>query len=236
MIENIDKSILIVEDNKIISLALKKKFEQQGYVVYQAFSGDVVERIVIRYSPNCILLDIGLPNVSGFEVCQELNAYYKGPIVFLTADDSPETEVKSIQLGGADFILKTRPFSVIHARVEHHLQKSNKSADIEQDELIMDNFYFNKKNHLCKYKNKVIELSNHEFELLYFLLIHKNELLSRDHIYKSLKGIEYDGVSRGLDISISRIKKKLTAAGLHKNLITTVRSKGYKLQSERLAR
>ncbi len=229
---NINKSILIVEDDKVISLALKRQFEAKGYVVHQAFTADVVERIVIRHLPTCILLDIKLPKSSGFDVFEQLQPHYQGPIVFLTADETPEIEIKGIGMGAAEFILKNRPFEVIYSRIERLL---NNQVDAKSKvNFSIGDFTFNKREHICQYKHQVIELTQHEYELLYFFLIHKNTLLSRDHIYKSLKGIEYDGVSRGIDLTISRIKKKLTTAGLNKNVIITVRSKGYKLQSKYL--
>ncbi|WP_371378368.1 response regulator transcription factor [Thalassotalea aquiviva] len=233
MQEQVEKSILIVEDNKIISLALKKKFESKGYIVHQAFRGDVVERLVIRHSPSCVLLDIGLPHVSGFDVCEELKTHYDGPVIFLTADETSGSELKGIKLGADDFIVKTRPFEVIHARVERLLGFEKDHKDNQPSEIVLGKFLFNKRHHYCKYDDQLIEFSNHEFELLYFLLIHKDALLSRDHIYLSLKGINYDGISRGIDISISRIKKKLVNAGLNKEVIITIRSKGYKLQSQK---
>ncbi|WNC71217.1 response regulator transcription factor [Thalassotalea psychrophila] len=226
-------SVLIVEDDKIVSFTLKRQLEAQGFIVHQAFKGDAVDRMVIRHTPDCILLDIGLPNINGYDVCINLREYYKGPIVFLTGNDTDDAELKGLQIGADDFIAKNRSFKVLLARLlrllesKHEVQNANKA-------FYLGAFKFDKHLHLCEFEDEEISLTNDEYELLYFLLINKNTVVTRDKAYQTLKGISYNGLSRGMDVSISRLKAKLVQAGICSDFIKTVRSKGYRLSTQSL--
>lgn len=226
-------SILIVEDDKIVSFTLKRLLEAQGFIVQQAFKGDAVDRMVIRHTPDCILLDIGLPNINGYDVCINLREYYKGPIIFLTGNDTDEAELKGLQLGADDFIQKNRPFKVLLARLMRLIEFKNTIPNANKS-LHLGSFKFNKYLHVCEYQNQEITLTNDEYELLYFLLINQDTVVTRDKAYQTLKGISYNGVSRGMDVSISRLKAKLVSAGINSGVINTIRSKGYRFSSKSL--
>ncbi|WNC69624.1 response regulator transcription factor [Thalassotalea nanhaiensis] len=226
-------SVLIVEDDKIVSFTLKRQLETQGFIVHQAFKGDAVDRMVIRHTPDCILLDIGLPNINGYDVCVKLREYYKGPIIFLTGNDTDDAELKGLQIGADDFIAKSRSFKVILARITRLLEAKHTESDANKS-FHLGALNFNKHLHLCEFDNEEIALTNDEFELLYYLLIHKDSIVSRDQVYQTLKGISYNGVSRGMDVSISRLKAKLVRAGISPDVIKTVRSKGYRLSTQSL--
>ncbi|NTS75510.1 response regulator transcription factor [Catenovulum sp. SM1970] len=225
------KSILLVEDDKIISTAISKQLEKKGYLVYQAFKGDSVMRMLIRHAPDCVLLDIGLPNRSGFSVCADLKTFYKGPVLFLTAQDSPEVEVTCFKLGADDFISKSAPFSVLYQRIKRLLEPMPQEQVDKQNRVEIGGLVIDKKSYQCKFFEQDVPLTNEEFELLFYLALQKNELVTRDNIYITLKGITYDGISRGVDISISRIREKLNRVGINKQVVTSVRGKGYILKS-----
>ncbi len=223
------KKILVVEDDKIISFSIKHQLETKGFIVHQAFKGDAANRMVIRHTPDCILLDIGLPNVNGYQVCATIREFYHGPIIFLTGNDTVEAELKCLQLGADDFINKDRPFTVILARVLRLLEK--KEAPIANNSFAIGLFIFDKYNHICQFNNQNISLTNDEYQLLYYLLIYQDTVVTREQTYQTLKGISYNGVSRSMDISISRLKSKLVAAGMNAEIIQTIRSQGYRFST-----
>lgn len=225
-------TILLVEDDSIVSAALKVKLEKKGHIVLQAYNGGAVQKMVIRHSPDCIVLDIGLPNISGYEVCQDLKKYYKGPIIFLTGNNTNEAEIAALQLGADDFINKERKFDIFYYRISR-LLKNNSVEKVSVHEIRFGTFIFNNRTHQCSFNNQRIVLSKDESELLYYLLINKSSVISRDDLYLSLKGYQYDGISRGMDLNISRLKEKLTLGGVCKDLICSIRGKGYILYHDK---
>jgi DNA-binding response OmpR family regulator len=229
-------SILLVEDDKFISTLLTRRLEEKGYTVYQVFKGDAVERMVIRYVPDCIILDIGLPKISGYDVFLALKKFYLGPIVFLTSNNTDQTEITCLQLGADDFITKETSFDVFYERLKRSINNYEKPPHSSftyksANEINLGSFIFDKKNFQCKYQNNSILLTNMEFELLYFFLINKDRLITRDELYRSLKGVTYDGISRTVDVSLSRIKEKLLSAGIDSGVISSIRGRGYMLVS-----
>ncbi len=228
------KSILIVEDDVLISTVLKRQLEAKGHIVYQAFKGDVVKRTVLRDMPDCIVLDIDLPNMNGFEVFQDLKQFYKGPIVFLTSKSSEHNELTGLKLGAADFINKQKSFEVFYQRIHKLLTDTTALKKDEDYQMQFGSFLFDKKLFQCGFSNNNIKLTSDEFELLYYLLINKDRLITRDEFYIILKGYPYDGMNRNIDVGISRLKDKLSKGGVDRHVITAVRGKGYILDSVKL--
>lgn len=237
MENNTVKSILLVEDDKFISTALTRRLEDKGYTVYQVYDGAAVERMTIRHVPDCIILDIGLPKTSGYEVFHGLKKFYKGPIIFLTSQSTDQAEITCLRLGADDFITKKTNFNVFYERIKRAINNYINVTDIAHNNMNTINlgeFAFDKKNFQCKYHNKNITLTSVESELLYYMLINKDKLITRDELYRSIKGITYNGTSRAIDVNISRLKVKLIVAGAHSKVISSIRGKGYILVSTSL--
>lgn len=230
------QSILLIEDDKITSRIISSKLEKKGFVVYQVYNGEAVKKSVLRNTPDCIILDIGLPRTTGYIVFKSLKNYYKGPIVFFTGDKSESVEALSLKLGVDDFVSKNKSFNVLYQRVSRLIKApSNQVAQLKSNYTIkIGDFFFNKKYFQCFYNNKEILLTNDEYELLYFLLIFKDRLLTRNDLYLALKGVSYDGMSRSIDVAISRLKDKLCNAGINKKIISTKRGKGYLFNTKEL--
>ena len=224
--------VLIIEDDKIVSLTLKSKLEKKGYEVFQVFNGSAATRKVIAEQPDLILLDIGLPDKSGYDVCKEIRKFYQGRLIFLTAHDTPETEITCFNLGADDFVPKTSPFEVLYERIKRLANRANVVDN--KNVLQLGELAFNPARSDCLYKQVPLGLSQEEFSLFYYIAIYKGEAVSRQRIFLVLKGVEYNGIDRSIDIKISRIRNKLKEAGLSPNVITSVRSKGYLVSEEEL--
>ena len=220
--------VLIVEDDNIISLALKNKFEKQGFEVMQVFNGDAAVRKIIANSPDLVLLDIGLPIKSGYEICKEIRPFYQGKIIFLTGMETSDAEIACFTLGADDFVPKSAPFEVLFERVKRLGLRPNVKNN---QAIVFGHIEF--KPHLaeCLYKEVSIGLTQEEFELFYFIAINHRVIVSRQMILQMLKGIDYNGVDRSVDIKIARIRNKVKKAGLDENIIQSVRSKGYQFSA-----
>lgn len=217
--------VLIIEDDKVVSLTLKAKLEKHGYEVTQVFSGSAAVRKVIAEQPDLILLDIGLPEKNGYDVCKEIREFYKGRLIFLTAQDKPRIEVTCFGLGADDFVPKTAPFEVLHERMKRLGLRAETAR--QNTELSFGELEFFPDRNDCEYKGQPLGLTKEEFTLLYYIATHNGEVISRQRIFQVLKGMEYNGVDRSVDIKISRVRNKLKDAGLSANVITSIRSKGY---------
>lgn len=217
--------VLIIEDDKIVSLTLKAKLEKKGFEVLQVFNGSAAVRKVINEQPDLILLDIGLPEKNGYDVCKELKRFYQGRLIFLTAQNMPEVEIACFGLGADDFVAKSSPFEVLYERIKRlgiRPENIKESKFLQFGELA---FYPDRND--CLYKNKAIGLTKEEFSLLYYIANYQGEVISRQRIFQVLRGIEYNGIDRSVDIKISRVRNKLKDAGVNPNVITSIRSKGY---------
>ncbi|AZQ82623.1 response regulator transcription factor [Colwellia sp. Arc7-635] len=219
------KEILIIEDDSLVPVTLKSLLEKKGFQVKQIFNGSVALRTVINTFPDLIILDICLPDVSGYEVCKQLREFYQRPIIFITSDGNSDVEIKCFEVGGDDFVLKSAPFEVLFQRIKRLGVRPMKYQSV--DTLSFGELKFIPASTDCFYKTKALGLTQEEYELFYFIATRHESAVSRQVILKVLKGSDYDGVDRSIDIKIARIRNKLKLAGLSENIILSVRSKGY---------
>jgi len=217
---------LLIEDDSVVSYTLKVQLENKGFEVTQVFNGSAAIRKVINIHPDIILLDIGLPNKNGYQICKELREFYSGGIIILTAQETPEAEIASFGLGADDFVNKSVPFEILYQRIKR-LGIRPKEIDVSQT-LKFDAIEFHPYRADCLYSETSIGLTQEEYELFYYIAMNKDHVLSRQKILKVLKGTDYDGVDRSIDIKVARIRSKLQNVGLPKNTILSIRSKGYR--------
>ncbi|WP_157314364.1 two-component system response regulator RstA [Chitinibacter sp. FCG-7] len=185
--------------------------------------------------PELILLDIMLPGKDGLTLCRELREFYTGPIILLTSLNSDMNQILGFEIGATDYVVKTTPPSVLLARIRAHLRHvGQKGADLlaiapakDQSVLNFGKLQIDARNRSAKYRGAPMGLSTSDFDLLWELASHAGEILSRDHLLKKLRGIEYDGLDRSMDVAISRLRKKLDDDPLDPLKIKTIRNKGY---------
>lgn len=227
------KLIYCVEDDagirELITLALSTAdFEVMGFEEAGSFYNALRKRI-----PDLILLDLMLPKIDGMSIMKTIKSdllYAEVPIIILTAKSMELDKVKGLESGADDFI--TKPFGVLElmARVKAVLRRSGKKEIlediIEYKDLTLD---YNKRTLL--YKDIPVVLTYKEFELLYYLMLNKGIVLSRDKILQEIWGYDYEGETRTVDMHIKTIRQKLDAAGCP-NYVVTVRSAGYKLEEQ----
>lgn len=219
--------IIIVEDDKEIREELKILLENSGHKVKLIEDFDNVADKIIQENPHLVLLDINLPNKSGYEICSKVRAVSKIPIIFVTSRNNSMDELKGIMLGGDDYIEKPYNVPILLARIQNILnrtyQNEQKESKIEYKGIILDIL-----KSTIKYQNKEIELTKTEVKTLYYLLQNKDIIVPRADIINYLWDNEVYADDNSLSVIITRIREKLKELGIE-NFIETKRGQGYKL-------
>lgn len=223
------KSILLVEDNQKLANFLKNSLVQQGYDVKVEGRGDKAAYRIVKENPDLVVLDIMLPEMDGKQICHTVRNEYRGKILMLTALNDTESEVSSLNLGADDYLTKPVAEAVFIAHIVALFRRPNLSEpahQIKYGELQIDLI---KK--IAYLGEKEIELKPTDFELLSLLAKNADFTLNRDNIMYVLRGREYDGIDRSIDLRISYLRKKL-GDNTHKPYkIKTMHGKGYMLIS-----
>lgn len=233
------EKILIVEDEISLQETLAYNLKKQGYEVVIAGDGPSALEIVRNSKPDLILLDIMLPGMDGFEVCRKLRSEVSTPVLMLTARDDEIDRVVGLEVGADDYL--TKPFSMreLIARVKAMLRR----VKIIRDEINLINsgkdqrsfFEFDKikidlGRRELRVDGKIVNLKPKEFELLIYLIRHKNQVLSRDQILESVWGWEYIGDSRTVDVHVRWLREKIEEDPSNPKRIITARGAGYRFE------
>lgn len=219
------KKIMIVEDDKSIQDELTHFLENNQFqtIVIQEFE-TIIDRIKME-NPDLILLDIELVNRDGYEVSKEIRLHSNIPIIFVTAKNTIQDEIKGMQLGGDDYITKPYNLTVLLARIESLLRRSNPDYS---GVVHYHDFSLIISSQIVSYQEDVIELTKIEFRILYYFFLNQNRELSKDEI------IEYLWINKAyidenaLSVNFARIRKKLKEKGFP-TLIKNSRNNWYQL-------
>lgn len=221
------KKILIVEDEQKIARFLELELKYEGYEVDIANNGrDGLEKGKAE-DVDLIILDLMLPGLSGIEVCRRLRQTSEIPIIMLTAKDDISDKVTGLDIGADDYM--TKPFAVeeLLARIRVLLKRANNIKE-KSDLMTMEigKLKLCKNNYKVEYDGETIELTKKEFELLEFMMINKNIVLTREKILDKVWGYDYFGDTNIIDVYIRYLRSKIDQK-YNINLIETVRGVGY---------
>ncbi|UZW14177.1 response regulator transcription factor [Clostridium pasteurianum] len=227
-----DYNILVVEDEFSINDILTVALTSEGYKVKSVFSSKEARRLMEVYKPDLILLDINLPDESGFELCRYVNAEYKLPVIMLTARNDVIDRVLGLELGADDYI--TKPFNIkeVMTRVKVALRRVEKYSDLGYSESFVK---LSKEISINLHSRKVfkndeeIKLKPKEYELLVFLLRNKNRVFSREEILDKVWGMDYEGELRTIDVHVRRLRARLQLDS-GQTFIETIFGVGYALR------
>ena len=223
--------ILLVEDDTGASRFIRKGLQEKGYAIDVAFDGEEGLHCATLQAYDLIILDIMLPEMSGFEVLKGIRK--KGiltPVIFLTARDEKEDVVHGLELGADDYLIKPFSFSELLARIKAVLRRGQK--DLELSKLTVADLSLNLINRTAIRGDKVIELSSKEFRLLEYLMQNADQILTRTMILDQVWGYDFDPSTNIIDVHINRLRNKIDKDFPHK-LIHTIKGVGYVLTDER---
>ncbi len=213
--------ILVVEDDEKLIRILKVQLEYRKYEVFVEENGiDALNHIdKNRELYDLIILDLGLPGMSGNKLCKKIKNISKVPIIILSARNSVEEKVELLQSGANDYI--TKPFDIeeLNARINVNIRKE------KNETLTYEKIYLNLDNYTVKVFDEMISLSKTEFELLKILVEHSEEIVTRNQIIEKIWG--WDASDNLLDSTMKKLRQKIPY-----NFIKTIRGIGYILKDE----
>jgi len=226
--------ILIVEDEISLQQGLKDNLEFEGYSVNTASEGGQGLEMILTGDYNLILLDVMLPGKSGFDICKESRKRgIQTPIILLTSKSEELDKVRGLELGADDYI--TKPFSLreLLARIKAILRRMN--TEVEPDNQSNKGFITigNLRVDFDKFQgfvgNKEIKFTHRELEILRYLWLNKNNIVSRDNLLTTIWGEDYEPTHRTIDNFILKIRQKIENMPSKPRILLTVHGMGYKL-------
>lgn len=230
--------IVFVEDEPEVGSLIAAYLGRHDIDVIVETRGDRAEAVIAAEQPDLVMLDIMLPGKDGMTLCRDLRSQWQGPIVLLTSLDSDMNHILALEIGAQDYILKTTPPAVLLARLRLHLRQAQLGQSDEapaptatqkqsQKLLRFGSLTIDALNREVTLFNEQIVLSTADFDLLWELASHAGQILNRDALLKTLRGVSYDGLDRSIDVAISRLRKKLHDSATEPFRIKTIRNKGY---------
>lgn len=223
--------ILIVEDEPSFSEALEFLLGREGFAVVSAENGIEAVKKFDQGGIDLVLLDLMIPGVSGSEVCRQIRAKSKVPIIMLTAKDSEVDKVVGLEIGADDYVTKPYSSRELVARIRAVLRRnSGELGDMETAVIRVNNIRMDIERHQVSVNSIAISLPLKEFELLEFLMRNAGRVLTRVQIIDRVWGSDYVGDTKTLDVHIKRLRSKVESDPANPVIIQTVRGLGYKIE------
>lgn len=240
------KTILVVDDEKMIINLLKHNLEKEGYNVIEAYDGLEAIDVATSEKPDLILLDIMLPKLDGLSVCKRIKNMMNVPILMVSAKDEELDKIVGLELGADDYI--TKPFSVreLLARIKANLRKADVSVNSEKNVKTEENKQEEKQVEIKRantikigvltldldrfevmINGKVVDLTLREFEVLKFLAAEPGQVVTREALLEKVWGYEYYGDIRTVDVTVRRIREKIEKDTSNPKILITKRGVGY---------
>ncbi len=229
MMEEEPTRLLLIEDDLRLAELISDYMTLQGFHVTMQHRGDTA---IETFNPNridIVILDLMLPGLNGLQVCQQIRKLFDGPILILTAKNSDIDHVMGLELGADDFVTKPIEPPVLLARLRALLRRNQLGADAtpQVNELHFGQLTLRRRAQQVSLKKKNIVLTSQEFTLLWIMAENAGQVLDRDTLFESLRGIGYDGVDRAVDVRISQLRKKLQDDARNPMRLRTIWGKGY---------
>ena len=222
-------NVLLVEDDVELAELIQDYLNNYEFNVSIEHNGAIAVDKIYQQQPDLVILDLMLPGKDGISICKVVRESFDNIIVMLTASNETVDHVLGLEIGADEFIQKPVEPRILLAhlrallrRQQPLVKKSVSGHKIGKVELF-------EHDRLVKVAGEKVELLQNEYELLLFMFMHVGKVITRDEIFRQLKGIDYDGQSRFTDILVSQLRTKLAVDGISGNHIKTVRNKGYLL-------
>ena len=225
-----NSTILIIEDEKNIVDIIKFNLTREGYKVLEAYDGLAGLDMVKQHNPDLVLLDVMLPKLDGFEVCQQIRKEFTTPVIMLTAREGESDKIFGLDQGADDYM--TKPFSIkeLVARVRANIRrraldtepKEQAEAGIEYKNLLIDTRRME-----ARKNGKLLELSMKEFDLLSFFAANPSTVFTREILMEKVWNYEFYGDVRTVDVTVSRLREKIEDNPAKPEFIITRRGAGY---------
>lgn len=222
--------LLLVEDDSRLAASIQEYLQQNEFRVDIESRGDTAVETILKAEHDLVILDLMLPGIDGLEVCRQVRQTYHKPILMLTARDDSIEQIVGLEIGADDYVTKPVEPRILLARIRallRHARRAVSSTNHPSMELCFGKLTISHGTRTVVWLGHELKCTEIEFELLWLLASNAGQVLSRDHIFETLIGYEYDGLDRSIDIRISRLRKLFDNDSSEPSRIKTVRGKGY---------
>jgi DNA-binding response OmpR family regulator len=227
--------VLVIDDDKELCALIKKYGEQENYMVQTAFSGSQGLKKLEADIYHLVILDIMLPEISGFSVLSEIRKTKATPVLMLTAKDAEADKVKGLKLGADDYLTKPFGMNELMARIESLIRRYtllNQSIPHNKPLIELRGMTIDAENRSVYINDLIIDLTAKEFDLLYFLATSKGKIFTKKQIYTQVWNDEYAFDDNNIMSFISKLRKKIETNPDNPAYILTVRGVGYRFNGE----
>lgn len=221
--------ILVVDDDSAVRNLIQRFLLQQNYQVESAEDGKMALAVFEQFNPDLVVLDVNLPDVIGFNLCQEMQNRSRVFVLMLTSRTDEADKIRGFSKGADDYLTKPFGLGELEVRVAAILRR-RVVANTEQQCLVFEKLIIDSVRREVLVNNETIALTALEFELLYFLASHPGRVWRRTELIQQVWDYEYVGDQRVVDVHIGQIRKKIEVDPTQSTLIQTIRGVGYKFE------
>jgi len=222
--------ILVVDDDSAVRNLIQRFLLQQNYQVESAEDGKIALAAFEQFNPDLVILDVNLPDVVGFNLCQEMQNRSGVFVLLLTSRTDEADKIRGFSKGADDYLTKPFGLGELEVRVGAILRRQRVVANTEQQRLVFEKLIIDSVRREVIVNNETIPLTALEFELLHFLASHPGRVWRRTELIQQVWDYEYVGDQRVVDVHIGQIRKKIEIDPTQSTLIQTIRGVGYKFE------
>ncbi|MGL5152671.1 MAG: response regulator transcription factor [Clostridium sp.] len=222
------RKVLLVEDDEMLNRGITFNLEQDGFYVKNAFTASEAEEYIKSESFNLIILDVNLPDGSGFDICEKIRRTSKAPILFLSACDMEFDIVKAFRLGGDDYVTKPFSLSILRERIFALLRRVDKEEESVVNQIICNDLILDVDKMILTKSGVQINITPTEYKLLKKFMVCKEKVLTRSILLEELWDKDCDFVDEhALTVNINRLRSKIEGKDSNVKYIKTVYGMGY---------
>lgn len=230
--EELQKKLFLIESDHYLSQAFVMNGSQPQYQTSTALAGKKLSEeqqdYIIKNRPNMILLDLGFADNAKLQIIRDIRTVFDGLLVVVSSKSSEQEQIEALKFGADDYLLKPFDSRILMLRIEALFRRQvHPSKQIDLASMTTGDICLMPKSQKCLINGEGVKLTTFEFNLLKSLIEHQGNILSRDKLYQTLLRRAYNGVERTLDVRMSQLREKLTAAGMKNGQIETVWGQGY---------
>ena len=221
--------VLVVDDEKLIVKGIRFSLEQEGMEVDCAYDGEEAVQKAKENEYDIILLDVMLPKLDGFEVCQQIREFSSVPVIMLTAKGDDMDKILGLEYGADDYITKPVNILEVKARIKAIIRRTKKKAPEKENRKVVEkgDLHLDCDSRRLNIGGKEINLTAKEFDLLELMALNPNKVYSRDHLLNAVWGYDYPGDVRTVDVHIRRLREKIEANPSEPKYVHTKWGVGY---------
>lgn len=226
--------LLLIDDDIDVLEINRKYLTGEGFTVHTADTPEKGISLAKKLNPSCIVLDVMMPGMDGFEVCRQIRTFSAAPIIFLTGKSSEDDKITGLFTGADDYLVKPYGLRELTARIQALLRRASMQAAPVADTNVLTfrDLTIDKLAHKAIYKGEDLCLANREYEVLLYLATHPNQDVTFEELGTALFGVYSEEDRRSVMVNVSRLRKKMTIDYTLENMIETVWSKGYRFISK----